>query len=113
MTARIWELHAARLGGAIRSTPDGGADVAGLILSEKAYLLAMRDFRPHQLVELVRSEGPHGAAERLIAHYSSPASPGAAGGRSLVAARGLAPTPVVKRSDEVPAGEAATGRQGA
>ena len=60
MTSRIWELHAQRLDGAIRSTPDGEANIGGLVLSEKAYLLAMRDHRPEQLVRLVQTRGPSG-----------------------------------------------------
>jgi hypothetical protein len=98
MTRRIWELHADRLGGAIRSTPEGDADIDGLILSEKAYLLAVRDFRPHQLVEMVRREGAPAAAQRLIAHYEGSDS---LQGRRLVATRGSAPTPIVRRNDEV------------
>ncbi len=99
MTQRIWELHASQLNGAIRSTPEGDAEIDGLILSEKAYLLAMRDFRPHQIVELVRREGAPAAAKRLIAHYhtTDPRQ-----GRHLVSTRGQAPTPIVRRSDEVP-----------
>ena len=55
---RIWELHGMQCEGAIRSTPDGEADVLGLVFSEKAYLLTLRDYRPHQLVSLVRGAGP-------------------------------------------------------
>lgn len=51
---KIWEVHAMRLEGAIRTTPDGEADVAGLVFSEKGYLLAVRDFRPHELVDIDR-----------------------------------------------------------
>jgi hypothetical protein len=101
VTRKIWELHAALVGNAIRSTPEGHADVGGLILSEKAYLLAVRDFRPHQLVEMVRRDGPLAVADRLIAHFSAPAALETAGGRSLVSARGPAPGPFVCRSDEV------------
>lgn len=102
---KIWEVHGMRLDGAIRSTPDGEADVAGLVFSERGYLLAVRDFRPHQLVDLVRSLGPTGAIERLLAHYDTPEAIAASGGRRLVATRGgsMAPGPVVRRNDEVPA----------
>lgn len=100
MTQRIWELHASLLNGAIRSTPEGDAEIDGLILSEKAYLLAMRDFRPHQIVELVKREGAPKAAETLIAHYGRTID--SPQGRHLIATRGQAPTPIVRRSDEVP-----------
>jgi hypothetical protein len=98
---KIWELHAMNLGGAIRTTPDDRADVVGLLFSEKAYLLAVRDFRPAELVELVQREGPHEAARRLIAHFSRDAVLSASGGRGLVAAPGFAVDPVICRSDEV------------
>lgn len=98
---KIWEIHAMNLGGAIRTTGDGRADVLGLLFSEKGYLLAMRDFRPAQLVELVQREGPHEAARRLIAHYDSDASLNATGGRGLVAAPGFAVDPVILRTDEL------------
>ena len=101
MSARIWELHAHSLGGAIRTTPGGEADIEGLVLSEKAYLLAMRDFRPYQLLELVRREGCEGAARQLLRHFSAPGSIAASGGRALVATRGLFPGAIVRRSDEV------------
>lgn len=105
MSARIWELHAHALGGAIRTTPDGEADIEGLVLSEKAYLLAMRDFRPHQLVALVRGHGPEGAARYLATHYAAPEALALSAGRSLVLGRGLSPGPFVCRNDE--AGELA------
>jgi hypothetical protein len=101
MSERIWELHSRLLGGGIRTTPEGDADIDGLILSEKAYLLAMRDFRSRQLVDLVQRDGPTAAANQLIAHYGSPAVLQATGGRGLVATRGMAPVPIVRRSDEV------------
>ena len=82
---KIWELHAMNLRGAIRTTPDDRADVAGLVFSEKAYLLAVRDFRPAELVNLVEREGPHEAARRLVAHFSSEEVLNACGGRGLVA----------------------------
>lgn len=101
---KIWELHALRLGGAIRTTPDGDAEVAGLVLSERAYLLAMRDFRPDQLVAMVRRDGPANVMNWLLEHYGTPESMQAAGGRKLVATRGgrsMAPGPVLRRNDEV------------
>jgi hypothetical protein len=103
MASRIWEVHSQSLGGSIRTTSQGDADIDGLVLSEKAYLLAVRDFRPRQLVEMVRAEGPEGAADRLVKHYNAPDALQAMGGRCLVVCRGLDPVPVVRRSDEVPA----------
>lgn len=97
MSMKLWELHGLHLGGAIRSTPDGHAEVAGLVLSEKAYLMALRDFRPQQLVDLVRRDGPAGAAQKLVSHYAAVA-PGPA--RRLVLARGGFPEPMVCRNDE-------------
>lgn len=102
MTSRIWELHARRLDGAIRSTPDGEAEIGGLVLSEKAYLLAMRDYRPEQLVRLVHSQGAQGALETLVAHYAMPDSQQQSGGRRLVATRGPSGGPSLARSDEIP-----------
>jgi hypothetical protein len=102
MASKIWEVHSQLLGGAIRTTVDGHADIDGLVLSEKAYLLAVRDFRPRQIVEMVRREGPEGAAERLVEHYETPDALNQMGGSRLVVCRGLDPVPVVKRSDEVP-----------
>jgi hypothetical protein len=99
---RIWELHASMLGGRIRTTPEGDAEIdGGLFLSEKAYLLAVRDFRPRQLLEMVQRDGPRLTADHLIAHYSRPESLDATGGRSLVSTWGSAPAPIVRRSDEV------------
>ncbi len=108
MANRIWELHGLTLGGAIRTTPDGEADIAGLVLSEKAYLLAVRDFRPAQLVSLVQSRDPEAAAEALIAHYSQPDSLQVSGGRGLVSTRGMGGT-VLRRTDEVRAEVSAGG----
>lgn len=105
MTSRIWELHAQRLGGAIHTTPEGEADIAGLVLSEKAYLIAVRDFRPAQLVEMVQRDGPTAAAAVLVAHYSTPEAVQASAGRTLVVTRGSMSPAVVRRSDE--AGELA------
>ena len=102
MSQKIWEIHARTLPGAIRTTPDGHAEIGGtLVLSEKAYLLAVRDFRPYQILEMVRSDGASLAAERLIEHYSDGESLRITGGRSLISTRGLEPLPIVRRSDEV------------
>jgi hypothetical protein len=57
------------LGGAIRSAPEDRADVLGLLFSEKAYLLAMRDYRPRNSSSSCSARA-HEAARRLIAHYS-------------------------------------------
>lgn len=103
---KIWELHGQRLQGLIRSTYDGDADVAGLILSEKAYLLAVRDFRPAELAELVQQHGPVLAARQLIEHYARPESLNVTGGRGLALARDSASDPVLRRSDEVPEAQA-------
>ncbi len=86
--------------GAIRSTPDGEADVAGLVFSEKAYLLAVRDLRPADLVALVQARGIGGAAQALVAHYGD-GTAASTGARGLVVARGHGPEPVLRRSDEV------------
>lgn len=104
---KIWELHGLQLRGAIRSTSDGDADVDGLVLSEKAYLLAVRDFRPAELVQLVRDSGPEAAARTLLQHYGAAESLQANGGRGLVATRGTYLSPALKRTDEVPQVEAA------
>ncbi len=111
MPNRIWELHSHLLGGAIRTTVMGDAYVAGLVLSEKAYLLAVRDFRPRQLVEMVREEGPAAAASHLVDHYGTLDALQASGGRGLVVCRGTDFTPVVRRSDEIPAATAAPPRR--
>ena len=101
MRLPIWELHGRQLGGAIRTTPEGEADIEGLVLSEKAYLMVFREVRPAALVELVRREGPRGAAAQLLAHFESPEVLAATAGRKLVSARGMAPGPYIRRSDEV------------
>ncbi len=98
---KIWELHGQRLKGTIRSTPDGDADIGGLLLSEKAYLLAVRDFRPTELAELVLKDGPTIVARSLIDHYARPESLQATGGRCLALARNGAADPILRRSDEV------------
>ena len=92
---KIWDIHSRQTDGAIRGTPDGEADVLGLIFSEKAYFLALQDFRPSQLVYLVEVHGAEGAARKLIAHFER------APVHALVASRGLAPGPMLKRTDEV------------
>ena len=103
---KIWEMHSVHTNGAIRGTADGEADVSGLVLSEKAYLLALRDYRPHELVRLVDREGPELAAQELITHYGSYDALQASGGRGLVAARSWSMAPKVVRSDEVAAPQA-------
>jgi hypothetical protein len=94
MSAKLWELHGSQLGGAIRTTPEGEADIAGLVLSEKAYLLALRDFRPAQIVRLVREDGPAEAARALIRHYADDA-------RGLALTHGMSGSPTVRRGDEL------------
>lgn len=107
---KIWELHGLQFEGDIRTTPEGDADIAGMVVSEKAYLLAVRDFRPAQLLKLVRDHGAQEAATILIAHHAQPAVVAANGGRRLIAARGHSFGPMVRRSDE-DADVLATGRQ--
>jgi len=104
---KIWELHGMHLRGAIKTTPDGDADVEGLVLSEKAYLLAVRDFRPAELIDMVRQSGPEGAARALLLHYAKDDSFQANGGRGLVAQREISWMPVLKRTDELPHAEVA------
>lgn len=101
---RIWELHGIQSEGAIRSTPDGEADVLGLVFSEKAYLLALRDYRPHELVGLVRRDGPVAAAEAIALRFRDLTE--ATAGRGLVIGRG-ASGPVLRRSDELLQSQAA------
>ncbi len=110
MGMKIWELHGLRLDGAIRSTPEGDADVAGLVFSEKAYLLAVRDFRPAELVALIEQRGAIAMARDLVAHFDEAAAgTGASSARGLVLARGSGPEPMLRRSDEVPAPRAMAG----
>jgi hypothetical protein len=110
VTQKIWELHASLTGGGITTTPEGDAEVAGgLILSEKAYLLAVRDFRPQKLISMVEENGAASVAGLLVTHYGKPEAVAASGGRSLVLARGNAPVPIVRRSDEMPAGPEKSG----
>ncbi len=105
---KIWEVHAMQSRGRVRTTPEGHCDIDGLLLSEKAYLLAIRDMRPHQLIALVEDLGPENAMSELLTYYASP-EPGHLG-RSLVAGRSRLGDPIVLRSDEVrlPAREFAT-----
>lgn len=98
---KLWELHSMRTNGAIRTTPDGEAEIAGLIISEKAYLLVVRDFRPAQVVELVHQHGVGEAARSLSEHYERPESLAATGGRGLVVTRSRSGGPGLVRSDEV------------
>jgi len=104
---KLWELHNLRLGGEIRTTPDGSAEISGLVLSEKAYLIIVRDFRPDQIVDLVRRQGPLQTAETLVAHYSTPEARVQSGGRGLIAIRDPNGGPGVYRSDELAEGELA------
>lgn len=108
---KVWELHSQNVDGAIATTPDGEADIAGLIVSEKAYFLIMRDFRPATLVALVRREGPAEAANTLLAHFNTRESLQASGGRGLAATRsGIGGLGLV-RADELAANHA-LGRRG-
>jgi hypothetical protein len=97
---KIWELHSIRTGGAIQSTSDGEADVQGLVLSEKAYLLAMRDYRPTELVSLVERDGPEGAARTLVQHFAARSCVEANSGRALVEMKSWSARPKVVRNDE-------------
>lgn len=103
MAMKIWELHGLRLVGAIRSTPEGEADVSGLVFSEKAYLLAVRDFRPAELVACIEERGAIAVAHELVAYYEAVEAAASHSGRSLVFARGSGPEPTLRRSDEVSA----------
>ena len=67
---KIWELHSRQVGGAIQTTPGGLADVCGLAITERAYVFALKDYQPAEMVELVRMFGPAAAARRLINHFS-------------------------------------------
>lgn len=105
---KIWEAHAMQIGSNIRTTAEGHCDIDGLLLSEKAYLLAVRDVRPAQLVRLVEDLGPENAAAELLHYYPSP-QPGQPG-HSLAMGRSRLGDPILVRSDEVrlPAREFAT-----
>ena len=97
---KIWEVHAMHSGGRVRTTVEGHCDIDGLLLSEKAYLLAIRDMRPNQLIKMVDDFGPENAANELVTHYHSP-EPGHLG-RALVAGRSRLGDPILLRSDEAP-----------
>jgi hypothetical protein len=105
---KIWEVHALQSGGRIRTTGEGHCEIDGLLLSEKAYLLAVRDMRPAQLFRLVDELGPENAASELL-NYSRSPDPGHAG-HSLLTGRSRLGDPLLVRSDEVrlPAREYAT-----
>lgn len=107
---KIWEVHALQFKGAIRTTADGDADILGLLLSEKAYLHIVRDFRPGQLVELVREQGVEFAREALIRHYLDPQAVAIAAGRSLIQGHSRLGDPILLRSDEAPAAVAVPSR---
>lgn len=102
---KLWEVHNLQLGGAIATTPEGGAEIGGLAFSEKAYILAVRDFRPKHLVSLVRQHGAVAAADILVEHTNAAEALQVTGGRGLVTSRGPSGGPTMYRSDEI---EAAT-----
>jgi hypothetical protein len=105
---KIWEVHAMHAGGRIRTTAEGHCEIDGLLLSEKAYLLAIRDIRPARLFQLVDDLGPQNAAAELLNYYRSP-EPGQPG-HSLLPGRSRLGDPLLVRSDEarLPAREYAT-----
>ena len=105
---KIWEVHAMHSGGRVRTTAEGHCDIDGLLLSEKAYLLAIRDMRPRDLIQLVDDVGPQNAASELMNYYRSP-EPGQPG-HALLAGRSRLGDSLLLRSDEVrlPAREFAT-----
>ena len=105
---KIWELHSQTTNGAIRTTADGDADVDGLLLSEKAYLLVIRDFRPTTLVQLVQEHGPFAAADALVAHFAAYSPDNT--GRALARGRSRMGDPIICRSDEAIAASAPPGR---
>jgi hypothetical protein len=96
---KIWEVHTMQSGARVRTTAEGNCDIDGLMLSEKAYLLAIRDMRPRELIRLVEDIGPQNAAAELVTYYHSP-EPGHLG-RALVAGRSRLGDPILLRSDEV------------
>lgn len=108
---KIWELHSQVTNGAIRTTADGDADVGGLLLSEKAYLLVMRDFRPATLVRIVDEQGPFAAADALVAHFATNAPDTT--GRALARGRSRMGDPIICRSDEAIAASAPPGQTAA
>jgi hypothetical protein len=97
---KIWEVHASLGHGPIRTTPDGDADVGGLLLSEKAYLLVMRAMRPQELVSLVERLGPAEAMQELLRRFGGQDLDGT--GRALAAGRTRLGEPVLRRNDEAP-----------
>ena len=74
---KIWEVHAMHTGGRVRTTADGHCEIDGLLLSERAYLLAVRDIRPAQLLRLVEENKNDlkAAASRLIARANENGGP--------------------------------------
>ena len=96
---KIWEVHALQFSAPVRTTPEGLCDIDGLLMSEKAYLLALRDMRPPQLFAMVTDLGAANASAELLNYYGSPA-PGQAG-HSLIPGRSRRGDPVIMRSDEV------------
>ena len=97
---KLWELHTQQLNGAIRTTPDGEAEIDGLVLSEKAYILVMREFRPAQLLGLITRDGAAGAANRLIEHFGAADALPLSGGRGLVLTRASVGGVGLARGDE-------------
>lgn len=95
---KIWEVHAMQSGGRVRTTGEGHCDIDGLLLSEKAYLLAIRDMRPAQLLRLVDDLGPENAAAELLNYYHEP-DQGCAG-HGLATGRSRLGDPLIVRSDE-------------
>jgi hypothetical protein len=95
---KIWEVHAMQSGGRIRTTAEGHCEIDGLLLSEKAYLLAIRDMRPAQLFSLVDELGPENAASELLSYYHCP-DPGHPG-HGLTPGRSRLGDPLLLRSDE-------------
>ena len=105
---KIWEVHALHSNAPVRTTGEGHCEIDGLLLSEKAYLLAIRDMRPASLFKLVEELGPENAASELINYYRKP-EPGQPG-HSLLAGRSRLGDTLLVRNDEarLPAREYAT-----
>lgn len=97
---KLWELHTQQVHGAIRTTPDGEAEIDGLVLSEKAYILVMREVRPVQLVGLVERDGASEAAQALITQFGTPEALQSSGGRHLVLTRASVGGIGLAREDE-------------
>ena len=95
---KIWEVHAMHSGRRVRTTGEGHCEIDGLLLSEKAYLLAIRDMRPAQLLDLVEELGPENAASELLNYYREP-EPGHPG-HGLSTGRSRLGDPLLVRSDE-------------